>query len=244
MSQGTEQPTEHRLGEAKKKGDLPFSQDFQTAAALCLWMVALLLGGAAAFAWMRRFMAVQTSLATSSHEPLSFTWPLYHAALGVGVVGFLGVLLATLLVFGQTRGNVAKKRKFFDPNRINPVSGFKNLFNLSKFVQLLMSVLRFGLLAGLSWFAFRKMVHLAQAAPPRSWLGTYVAFWHVALLLLGLASAICLLMGFADLLVQRKLWIRRNRMKKEEIKREHKEQEGDPMIKGIRRAMHRDMAGN
>jgi type III secretion protein U len=71
-----------------------------------------------------------------------------------------------------------------------------------------------------------------------------VAFWHVALTLLGLASAICLLLGFMDLLVQRKLWVRRNRMKKEEIQREHKEQEGDPMIKGIRRAMHRDMAGN
>ena len=244
MSQGTEQPTAHRLGEAKKKGDLPFSQDFQTAATLCMWMLTMLLGGVAAFAWMQRFMAVQVSLATGSREPASFTWPIYHVALGVGVVAFLGFVIAALLVFGQTRGNVAVKRQIFDAQRINPVSGFKNLFNMSKFVQLVMSVLRFGLLAGLSWYVFRKMVHLAQAAPPKSWLGTYVAFWHVALVLLGLASAICLLMGFVDLLVQRMLWIRRNRMKKEEIKRENKEQEGDPLIRSKRRAMHRDMAGS
>jgi type III secretion protein U len=241
VSEGTEQPTEHRLGEARKRGDIPFSQDFQTAAALCMWMIALLLGGAAAFAWLRRFLAVQVALATGRPAG-GFAWPLYHLALGTGAVALLGMALAALPVFGQTRGNVAKKRKFFDAKRVDPASGLKQLFKLDKFVQLLMSVLRFGLLAGLSWYAFGKMARLAQAAPPATWLGSYVALWHVALLLLGLASAICLLIGFADLLMQRKLWIRRNRMKKDEIKREHKEQEGDPMIKGMRRAMHRDMA--
>lgn len=244
MNEGTEQPTEHRLSEARKRGDLPFSQDFQTAAALCAWMLALLVGGALAFTWLQRFVAVQASLAAGPRTPVTMTWPLYHAGVGVGVAALFGLVLSAALAFAQTRGNVAKKRKFFDPQRINPVAGFKNLFNLSKFVQLLMSVLRFGLLAGISWYAFRKMAPLAQATAPVSWLGPYVAFWHVALTLLGLASAICLLLGFMDLLVQRKLWVRRNRMKKEEIQREHKEQEGDPMIKGIRRAMHRDMAGN
>jgi len=38
------------------------------------------------------------------------------------------------------------------------------------------------------------------------------------------------------------LWRRRLRMDKEEIKREYRDSEGDPHVKGRRRALHRELS--
>ena len=45
----------------------------------------------------------------------------------------------------------------------------------------------------------------------------------------------------ADYFIQRFLWLRRLRMDKNEIKREYRDDEGDPYVKSRRRALHREL---
>jgi flagellar biosynthesis protein FlhB len=47
--------------------------------------------------------------------------------------------------------------------------------------------------------------------------------------------------GGLDILVTRRTWLKRLRMTKDEVKREHKESEGDPQIKAARERAHHEM---
>jgi flagellar biosynthetic protein FlhB len=48
-----------------------------------------------------------------------------------------------------------------------------------------------------------------------------------------------LLLGAADFALQKKIFMKGLMMSKDEVKREYKEQEGDPHVKGHRKALHR-----
>ena len=50
-----------------------------------------------------------------------------------------------------------------------------------------------------------------------------------------------LAVGGLDILVTRRTWLKRLRMTKDEVKREHKESEGDPQIKAARERAHHEM---
>ena len=63
-----------------------------------------------------------------------------------------------------------------------------------------------------------------------------------ALLRLGLvAGGLLLLLGVLDLFVQRRRLQKDLRMTREEVKREHKEEEGDPALKAERMRLHREV---
>jgi type III secretion protein U len=53
-----------------------------------------------------------------------------------------------------------------------------------------------------------------------------------------------IVIGPGDFAIQKWLFIRDQRMSKDEVKREHKESEGDPMLKGQRRQMAQEIAND
>lgn len=241
MSEGTEQPTEHKLREARKKGDRPHSKDFTIAFSMLAWTAVLLLGGPYAFALLRRYMTVLLSVLVQEQRGLQLGWELLHLLIGIGAVAAIGLVIVALPELLQTRGEFASKKQFVDFNRINPAAGLKKLFGMQRFVELLMALLRLVVIAALAWFVGLELFGWVAHLSDRSWYAAYLLVDRSGLKLLGLSSLFCLALGGVDLLVQRKLWIRRNRMKKDEIKREHKEQEGDPVIRGARRAAHKEI---
>ena len=154
------------------------------------------------------------------------------------------LLLAVALAAGvtsavQTGGVLSTSRLVPALDRLNPVQGAKNLFAL----QHLLTVVR-AIVAALfvGYFTYRTLVsfapdvasgtgELASAGVLASVLGKRVC-WAAALL--GLA------LGGLDFLVTRRAFLRRNRMSKDEIKREYRESEGDPAVKAARRRAHQE----
>jgi flagellar biosynthetic protein FlhB len=54
-------------------------------------------------------------------------------------------------------------------------------------------------------------------------------------------GVIFLVLGAADFLLQRKLFMKEMMMSKYEVKKEHKEEEGDPHVKHMRRHLHQQL---
>jgi type III secretion protein U len=243
MSEGTEQPTEHKLREARKKGDRPHSKDFTVAFSMLAWTAVLVGGGAYAFALLRRYMTVLLSVLVEEKRGLQLGWEMLHLLVGMGAVALIGLVIAVVPELIQTRGELASKKQFVDFNRLNPAAGLKKLFGLQRLVELAMALLRLAVIATLAWYVGLQLLGWVARITDRPWYAPYLLLDRSAMKMLGLSSLFCLMLGGVDLLVQRQLWIRRNRMKKDEIKREHKEQEGDPIIRGVRRAAHKEIAG-
>jgi type III secretion protein U len=55
------------------------------------------------------------------------------------------------------------------------------------------------------------------------------------------AAAVGMVLGLADLLVTRAVWRGRLRMTKDEVRREHRESEGDPALRAARRRAHQEL---
>jgi flagellar biosynthesis protein FlhB len=69
--------------------------------------------------------------------------------------------------------------------------------------------------------------------------------WLLARRLLWGAAVVSLVLGAADYFFVRRAWRERHRMSKDEVKREHRESEGDPEIKAARRRAHQEaLAGS
>jgi type III secretion protein U len=95
--------------------------------------------------------------------------------------------------------------------------------------------------AALAWWtlspALSDLAHLA-GAPAGSALEVFGFFGERLGLRLAVAAAV---LGAADYLWQRHRHAKSLRMSREEVKREHKESEGDPLHKAERQRLHREM---
>jgi flagellar biosynthesis protein FlhB len=127
-------------------------------------------------------------------------------------------------------------------NRLNPVSGLGRIFSINGPIQLGMSLAKtivVALIGGLSIWHRRDDI-LALGTQPLN-----VALPNAAhLIAVCCAMTVAGMFVIAALDVPYQMWsfAKKLRMTKEEVKREHKESEGDPHVKGRLRAQQRAMA--
>ncbi|MGQ3107511.1 MAG: EscU/YscU/HrcU family type III secretion system export apparatus switch protein, partial [Niveispirillum sp.] len=135
----------------------------------------------------------------------------------------------------------APEKMKFNFQKLDVVANVKNLFSARNLIEALKSVVKVVALTAIVW----KLVHdnlgtlmlLAGSGiqPVTAGLGLLIKS-----LLLTTAFVFTVIAGF-DWLIQRKLFARQQMMTKDEVKREHKESDGAPEIKGERRKLHREI---
>ncbi len=123
----------------------------------------------------------------------------------------------------------------------NALANVKNIFSARNLIEALKSLIKVVVITGIVW----KLVHdhlgtlmlLAGSGiqPVTMGFGSLIKS-----LLLSTAFVFTVIAGF-DMLIQRKLFTKQQMMTKDEVKREHKESEGAPEIKGERRRFHQEI---
>ncbi|CAE6842296.1 Yop proteins translocation protein U [Paraburkholderia domus] len=244
MSNKTEAPTPKRIRRARQDGEIAKSTHLTVAFSGLCWWLYLFIEAPRLYALGTRLMLHMTTLdatlafgdrLASTLGALSAFMPAVLTALGVGA---LAVLVPELV---QTRGLLAWKRVTPDVKRLNPVNGLKQMFSLRLVWDIVLTLLQFAILLFL--FAQALAAWLRQLAP--IWVFSlpvhlgYTAISHSHLLAWMAASQI--VPGAADYFIQRFLWLRGLRMDKSEIKREFRDDEGDPYVKNRRRTLHREL---
>ncbi|MEN9797221.1 MAG: hypothetical protein RL653_917 [Pseudomonadota bacterium] len=241
MSAKTEAPTPRRLAEARKKGEFA-----RSSAASALGSVG---ASVAALAWFAPRAAERTvqwvqaawSLRMSASEvawaaiPVAAAWvvpPLVAAwcgALAAGV-GQAGCLLTPELLSPDAR-------------RVSPAASVKRLLSAPRFFTLLRAGVLLGVVILVVAGLFRDGAGILRAWPRSRWDVGLVAWAEVASE--GGASLLAVLAAFAVLDWGLAAWRHRRdlQMSRDEVRREHRESEGDPLVKGQRRALHRALVG-
>jgi type III secretion protein U len=153
-----------------------------------------------------------------------------------------GVAAATSVAVGiaQTGGLFAPNKLVPDFQNLNPVEGFRKLIKLDRLYQVLRAAIAAGVVA---WLCVDVM--LDEASTIASTLGNTSAAAVVSAKLvrkvLWAGALVSLALAIVDVAVTRHLWLKRNRMSKDEVKREHKESDGDPELKQERKRAHQEM---
>jgi flagellar biosynthetic protein FlhB len=151
------------------------------------------------------------------------------------VAGVAGNLVSGGLVF-----SIRSVR--FDPSRINPMAGMKRLVDRQALVRLGLASAKLAILAFMSWQVVGSRVPTivdTQGASAADIASTCLS----AMFQLGLTITILLaVVALVDFVVQRRKAMQSIRMTKEEVKKEYRDQEGDPQVRGARKRRARQMA--
>jgi type III secretion protein U len=245
----TEPPTEKRLRDARRKGDVPISNDFPSAMVLLIFAVFLSWGAVGLTQGLHNlFDQVLTADFRTLAQPRALhAW--LAELLRQGAL-LLAVPLAALWVTSVLSSALQTGGVFsVDPvkpqlSRVNPVEGVKRLFSVHSAVELAKLGLKALLLAVIVWVvALRALPDLLRS----HWLSLTSLLPLAGEVLLGLIwPAVMAFVAIAafDLWFQRWNHRRLNRMTREEVRREQRETEGDPQLRGKRRELHRELSIN
>ena len=243
----TEQPTERRLQEARKKGQVPRSRELNTMLSLILASIALLvLGGGISRDIMQisvEGFSISRELAfDASQLPFQFMYMASQTLLALSP--FMAVMLVAALAGPLMMGgwSFSLETISFKLEKLNPVKGLARIFSLKGLVELVKALAKFVLLIGAAILVFftidQQLLSLTSMSPKAAGIEAVSVLVQVLLIL----SATTILIVALD--VPFELWNHQKqlRMTKQEIKDEMKETDGNPQVKQRIRTMQRQLA--
>lgn len=232
----TEYPTGKRLGEARDQGKLPISREVATWASF----VAIL----SIIAWvgphmmsnlmftLRGFLESPDSIVLDDHSLQTVVFEaILKASLSTGLVFVLLVAAAILGIMSQTGLFASFELIKPDFARLNPLAGLKRLGSLHSLVELLKSVGKLLILGIAAYYTLRPLINEMPNFTGQPLLETLSYLHQQALHLIILLLLIFTVIAAADWFYQRYHYIKSLRMTKAEVKDEHRQQEGDPIVK-------------
>ncbi len=240
-----------KLERARKKGDLPRSQDVQTAAAyLGFSMVVLLMGGWIAVSVgevLMNFLSRPAELASLFTSGASSAVALQGVGLVGGAIAALFVVPAVLilvLLITQKSIVMAPEKLIPKMSRINPVSNAKQKYGphgLFEFLKSMIKLIAISTILGIrNSFEIDRLPSYARIQPQFMPLLLWEQFWNIMIGVLIFAFAVALI----DYMWQRHSHLKKMRMTLQEVKDESKQAEGDPYMRASRRERGREIANN
>ncbi len=245
------EPSQKKLDDARKKGDVPRSQDVNAAISYGTILLTFVVMGP----WIAgHFGDLGVSIlarighpsATRAHLGIPLDAASLWRELGTGILPMLippGLLVIAALL--------AQRSLVFAPNklapklsRISPISNAKNKYGRSGLFEFAKSFTKLVIVSGvLAFFLSQRMDTIASTMTSTPG-GVSQLMARLATEFLAIIVVVFGTIGGIDLLFQHAEHIRRNRMSHKELKDEMKESEGDPYMKMARRRRAQEIALN
>lgn len=243
-SSKTEKATPQQLKKAKEEGNIPRTQD------LSMWLTVLVfvvLGERMIrilfeevhylLEWITRVIAAPdlgTATLLFRDSMLKALLIIAPIAVGCMFVGALGHIV---------QGGMKIYGKRFKPKwkKLNPITGLKNMFGAQAAWTFVKTLLKFVIFGAIAYGVVQGTMG-AISSSGRWSVGSLLGITSdAAMTVIRNIAAVGLVIALADYAMERHRVEKSLRMSKDEIKRESKQQEGDPHVKAQRRAKQREM---
>lgn len=235
----TEPPTPRRLREARRRGEVARSADLTGAAALIGGVAALVATGPASAGELARLVRAALSAAPSaSPEPAAVLGDAAAAVLRLAIAPGLAALAAAATVGAiQAGGGFFPEALRPRLERVDPVRGLRRLASWAQLLHAALGVAKAAALVAIAVGWLRDSAALAELprASPGATLRAVPALLPLAL---RLAVAFALF-GLLEWALARRRHRRALMMTRDEVRRELKDDEGDPAHRAERRRRHR-----
>ncbi len=242
----TEEPTPHKLQEARKKGQIAKSKDLTSSILLLVSFITL--KSSASKIWTE---LTKLSSEIYNYIPQEVT-PSLAGFLLLNVLKYLAIMLApifianviTVLILENLQTGMLLSLESIQPKleKLNPIEGMKKFVSMKTYVELIKSVIKMSVVIFL-------IVSVIKAEIKQVIISSQLELWQVMAFTGGLAFKIVIRVGIfyfliaiLDYFYQRYEFMKSMKMSKKEIKDEYKRLEGDPIIKQRQRDAQRQMA--
>jgi len=243
-SEKTEQPTEKRLRDVRKRGEVVISTDVTSTLVFIGVVTALWLLGPKVWD-LQRELWMNTVNSVGSADPAQSITRLIQLA-SLVLMWTMIPLLAIVTVFGvagafsQVGGLMAWTRIKPDMKRLNPVEGFKRMFSTRNLINLAKMLIKTILLSVLMYVVVRSSLDTAVKTGYTDVFGVMSIAARLIMTVCAWAAVIYIVMAVFDYIHVRYEFMKQNRMSIDEVRREHKDTEGDPILIGRRRALQQE----
>lgn len=234
----TEEPTEKKIKDARKKGDAPQTTNIIAALLLITGTVLMVSFLNTLATGIMGLIKISVDSATT---PFTLTLSKLEDALWNFLFGAPAFIIIGMAVLTALAGFTLAEFKFAPESlkpkfeKFNPVNGAKQIFSLIKLYQFLNNIVFVFVattIAGtLAYLNFANNINAIRC-------GAHCYLELYENLFLVVTASICIylaVMAFFDFKIQNFLFKRQQKMTKDEVKREHKEDSGDPTIVAKRR---------
>lgn len=232
----TEEPTRKKLDDALKRGDVAKSQELNVWFALAASTLAISAFGDGAVSSLGRtltqFLASPEKFAMDGLSLRAMT-----TSLGLAVAGALALPML-LLALAAIAGNMVQHPPIVSAesitpkfSKVSPASGFKRLFSVESLLNFGKGLVKIGIVGAVIWTVVwperAKVASLTEA----DIAAVLPVLKSLTLRVLVAAVIVFAAIAIGDYLFQRHRWRKKLMMSLQEVKDEHKQQEGDPHVK-------------
>ncbi|HOX12740.1 MAG TPA: flagellar biosynthesis protein FlhB [Spirochaetia bacterium] len=243
----TEEPSEYKLRKAREEGRVAKSQDLVAAIGLLLTAVTLAILAPWMLQTLREMIVRFLKLSTESDivtdgalaAGLFFRY-LLRLLLPLASVGVLAALFGNILQVGFL---FSVKPITPDFKKVVPRLGqyFQRIFSMEGLYNLGKSILKIAIISTVAWILVNgELERLRNLYMAPFWTSVKLVSGMILKLILAVAVTL-LALSIPDYMFQRRQFLERMKMTKQEVKEERKMHEGDPQVKGRLRERMRDL---
>ena len=243
----TEEPTESKLRKAREQGQVAKSADLAVAVSMLGVIGTLKMLDETIYARLRRIFGLAFDLGAHGDLALIDVYRrmgsiVAEALLIVVPVAIVAALCAAASLAAQVGLQVSMEAITPKPENIDPSAGLKRIFSTKSLVTLLQMVVKAVALGTMLWMLVVGLMPMLGGSTYQS-VGTIGAIsWSAIFDMLIIAALLFAIIGPIDYAIQRWQFMKSQRMSKDEVKKEHKGQEGDPEIKQKRKQIAQEDA--
>ncbi len=242
----TEEPSEKKVSDAIRKGNVPHSRE---PAILASFLAMLLV---AAFQIGSGGLSVSGGLMMLLENPgqwrldeggvaLQLMRQVTFLALGFLVPVFVIFIVAALAAsFSQNLPRVVFRRIRPDFSRISPRKGLKRIFGAQGWVEFLKASFKFTAVSVIVAVLLKSEAGYVMATLLQSPRALPEVLLAISMKLLSAVALAAVVLALADFAWSRRYWWTNLRMTRQEVKDERKELDGDPIVKARRLSLARD----
>ncbi|MBN4866012.1 MULTISPECIES: EscU/YscU/HrcU family type III secretion system export apparatus switch protein [Providencia] len=239
MAEKTEKPTDKKIKDSAKKGQSYKSKD--SVAAIVLVVSAFIFDGMTSLSDLG-LLTKKILLSPNNINIDTLLWEFFIVFIGILLPVLLACFLAgTLVSLLQSRFRLATEAIKLDLTKLNPIAGLKKISSLNSLKELIKAILYllvFIVSALVFFYLWRHDIFMLYRTTIegmiQQWADLSTTFIIVFL-------AVALLIIIVDMITEFFLFIKNLKMEKQEVKKEHKDNEGDPQIKSARRGLHQEL---
>lgn len=242
----TEEPTEKKLRDARKDGQVSRSADFSDAASMTAAVLFLVAAADPLDDAMRSLVDCALTFVSGDHSLAEMTTRLYKLG-GIALWAIVPYLCAAALAgiggsILQVGLQVSMKPVMPNIGALSPADGLKRIFSPRTVIESVKMLVKAAAVFCVMWKTVEWLFPLIAGALYQPLPELSRISWEILTKLLMVAAGLFALVGAADMKLQRFMFMKQMRMSKDEVKREAKNDEGDPLLKGERRRIARELA--
>ncbi|MDH3609263.1 MAG: flagellar biosynthesis protein FlhB [Gammaproteobacteria bacterium] len=243
----TQEPTQKRLQDARKKGQIPRSRELNTMLVTFVGACGLMFTTDIISSSLHKILLLNFQLPISHIMDKNYLVPHFTESSITALLAispYLALMFVVALFGPMAIGGMSfsMSAMAFKMNRLNPLSGFKRMFGIKGLVELVKAILKVTLIASIVYILLKIFTDEILNLGFENTQDSIAHSYKLILLIFTISSAGLIVVALIDAPYQFWQHKKQLRMTLQEVKDEFKETEGNPENKGRLRNLQRELA--